>query len=296
MFLPVAIPGKPRGVLSLVSTKAGVWSEKDLGFGAAVASWVGQIAHRAGLVEELRAAALAQGRRAAAEEIVVVVAHELRNYLGPLRGRIGLLNQRAQREGREADRRDAELANRAVGRVARVLDDLLDVGRIDAGILALDREPVDVSSLAHVVADELGGTDHDVRVRSPEELVADADPRRIRTVLENLVSNAVKHSPAGSTILIEVAPVRGDSGDAVVLAVQDQGPGIPPAILPRIFERFGKAPDSGGLGLGLYLAREIARAHGGDLSVGPGPGGLGTRFELRLPRRDERAGRRERIV
>jgi signal transduction histidine kinase len=232
----------------------------------------------------------------AAEEIVVVVAHELRNYLGPLRGRIGLLHQRAVRENRDADRRDADLANRAVARVARVLDDLLDVGRIDAGILELEREPVDVSSLAHVVAEELGGTNHDVRVRSPEELVVQADPRRIRTVLENLVSNAVKHSPAGSTILLEVSRVRGERGVAVVLAVQDQGAGIPEEILPRIFERFAKSPESGGLGLGLYLAREIARAHGGELTVGRGPGGLGTRFELRLPLGPEHAGVRERIV
>lgn len=283
MMLPVAIPGKPRGVLSFVTTQPNRWNEEDLAFGLAVASWVGHVAHRAQLVEALRATAVAQGRRAAAEEIVVVVAHELRNYLGPLRGRIGLLHQRAQREGREADRRDADLASRAVGRVARVLDDLLDVGRIDAGILALDREPVDVSSLAHVVAEELGGTGHDIRVRSPEELVADADPRRIRHVLENLVSNAVKHSPPGGSILVEVSRVRGERSELLVVAVEDQGPGIPEAVLPLIFERFGRAAESSGLGLGLYLAREIARAHGGELAVGPGAGGIGTRFELRLP-------------
>jgi signal transduction histidine kinase len=296
MLLPVLIPGRARGVLSIVSTEPGRWDEADLGLGRAIASWVGHVAHRANLVEELRASALTQGRRAAAEEIVVVVAHELRNFLGPLRGRIGLLQQRALREGREADRRDADLANRAVGRVARVLDDLLDVGRIDSGLLALDREPVDVSALAHAVAEELGGTDHEIRVRSPEELVAEADPRRIRHVLENLVSNAVKHSPAGASVLIDVSRVATESGDVLAIAVEDQGPGIGEEIRSRIFERFAKAPGSTGLGLGLYLAREIARAHGGELTAGAGSGGKGTRFELRVPVHARGVGRPGTVV
>jgi signal transduction histidine kinase len=110
--------------------------------------------------------------------------------------------------------------------------------------------------------------------------MADAD--RLRQVLWNLVANALKHSPAGLPVVVEVSRQERESGSWALLTVTDQGSGVPPHLLPRLFERFVKGSGSSGLGLGLYLARRIAGAHGGTLEVHSSPG-KGARFDLALP-------------
>jgi two-component system, OmpR family, sensor kinase len=108
------------------------------------------------------------------------------------------------------------------------------------------------------------------------------DPDRIRQALENLLANAVKHSPAGGAVSLQVATLARGGDQAAVITVADEGPGIPPELLPRLFERFAAGPGSTGLGLGLYLASRIAAAHGGTLTVDSAPG-HGARFALSLP-------------
>ena len=115
-----------------------------------------------------------------------------------------------------------------------------------------------------------------------EQVVVAADPDRLKQCLENIVSNAIRHSPRGGSVTIEIGRQKRTEGEVARIEVRDQGPGIPDEMLPRIFERFSAGPGSPGLGLGLYLARRIAGAHGGELTASSPPG-AGARFTLLLP-------------
>jgi signal transduction histidine kinase len=124
--------------------------------------------------------------------------------------------------------------------------------------------------------------EHEVRVECAEQVIVAADPDRIRQCVDNVVSNAIRHSPHAAAVEVLVRAERRDDDDWGCLDVRDQGPGIPTDMLPRIFERFVAGPQSPGLGLGLYLAKRIAVAQGGDLTV-QSPPGLGARFTLCAP-------------
>ena len=136
--------------------------------------------------------------------------------------------------------------------------------------------------LARDVARDLAVPDVAIRVRGPDELVVVADPLRLRQMLENLLANAIRHSPDGGEVEVELTAERRDAGAWAVLSVADQGPGIPPEVRPRLFQRFSTGPGSVGLGLGLYLAQRITAAHGGTLTADPSPR-RGARFVLSLP-------------
>jgi signal transduction histidine kinase len=278
----LAVGGECRGVVQADSATPEHFTQRDLAFLEAVAGWLGLIAQRAELIEQLTAQAAEQGRRAAADELITVLAHDLRNHLTPLKGRIDLLRRRAGRENRPADLADAEAAATALARLNRLIGDLLDVGRLEQGIFTVSPQPVDLAALAHDAAATLRGGKIGIRVQTPEEVVCQVDPDRFRQALENLLANAVKHSPAGGAVTLQVATLARGGDQAAVITVADEGPGIPPELLPRLFERFTAGPGSTGLGLGLYLASRIAAAHGGTLTVDSAPG-HGARFALSLP-------------
>lgn len=121
-----------------------------------------------------------------------------------------------------------------------------------------------------------------IHIDAPEEVFLEADPDRIRQALENLLSNAIKYSPDGVPIIVQVGTERREDGEWAFVSVRDKGPGISPDMMSRLFTRFSSSPDSTGLGLGLYLARGIAHAHGGTLTV-ESMQKTGTTFKLSLP-------------
>ncbi|QRO02837.1 GAF domain-containing sensor histidine kinase [Archangium violaceum] len=278
----IEVGGERRGVLECSSDKAEFFSLDDLRFLEAVARWVGVVAHRIELSEQLTKAALEQGRRSAAEDLITIFAHDMGNHLFSLRARIELIHRRSVRQRSVDDIRDAEAALGSVKALSRLTSDLLDVGRLEQGLFSLHPQPLDVMRLVQEVAATSTLPSHEVQSRGPEELVLVADPERLRQALSNLVANALKHSPAGLPVVVEVETRTRTDGDHVVVSVVDQGPGVSPELLPRLFERFARGPKSSGLGLGLYLARRIALAHGGTLEVHSSPG-KGARFELSLP-------------
>lgn len=279
---PIEVGGERRGVLEASSAQPEFFTEEDLRFVETVARWVGVVGHRAELVQELTRSAAEQGRRAAAEELITVLAHDMSNHLFPLRARMDLIHRRAVRARNADDARDAEAALRGLESLARLTSDLLDVARLEQGLFSLRLQPADVVRLVEEVAAGASSPGHAVERRGPEELVLLCDPERLRQALSNLVANAVKHSPAGTPVVMEVFPQTREGGPWVVLSVTDQGPGVPPQLMPRLFDRFVRGGRSSGLGLGLFLAREIATAHGGTLTVQSAPG-QGARFELALP-------------
>lgn len=282
LMVPLPIGGETRGVLGVSSAQPDFFAPDDLRFAGAVARWVGAVAHRVELVQELTKLATRSARRAAAEELVTVLAHDMANHLMPLRARIELIQRRAARDNATDYLRDADGAATSLKALTRLISDLLDVSRLDQGLFSLRPGPVDVVALAKEVATSLRAPGRTVEHRGPEELIVIADEDRLRQVLENLTANALKHSPAGLPVGLDVQWQLRPEGRWVRIAVTDQGPGIPPDMLDTLFERFARGPGSTGLGLGLYLARQIALAHGGTLEVTSRPGD-GTRFEVCLP-------------
>jgi signal transduction histidine kinase len=285
--VPLDVGGERRGMLMLASLQPDYFSADDVRLIESVSHWVGVVAHRAELAEEIARNAVEQGRRAAAEELVTVLAHDLRNYLSPLNMRLEILGLRAKRAHRAEDLRDLEAASKAVLRLGNLVSDILDVARIDQGVFQMDPEPVDLGALVHDTVTLLAAPDRPVtlRVQEGEPISVMADAGRLRQCLENIVSNAIQKSPANAPVNVFVER----RSELALVQVIDEGPGIPQEILPHVFERFvSGAPRQGGLGLGLYLAKRIAAIHGGDLTV-ESPPGKGARFMLTLPARAESA-------
>jgi two-component system, OmpR family, sensor kinase len=282
ILVPLTVNGERRGVLSAADSTEARFLEDDLHFMEAVARWLGIIIHRAELVESIAADAAERGRRSAAVELITVLAHDLGNYLTPLKGRLDLIRRRASREGRQHDIDNVDAASISVKRIRRLVDDLLDAGRLEQGLFSLSIQSVECCALLHDTASLFRAPNHDIEVHGPGELEIEADPDRLRQALENIVSNAVAHSPPGVPVTIEVREEQRGDGPCAVFSVKDRGPGIAPELIPNLFDRFMRGLQSNGLGLGLFLARGIALAHGGSLTVQSAPGD-GATFILSLP-------------
>jgi len=282
VVVPLDVDGVRRGALEVDSTQTEWFAAEDVPFLEAVAQWIGLLLHRAELVERIAQDAAEQARRGAAEELVTILAHDLRAPLVALKGHAVMLQLRAQREDHAANLQDTTAINRAVGRLERMIADLLDTARLEQGIFTLMPTSLDLAALARETAATLATAEREIVVRTPDEVAVEADPERLRQVLENLLSNAQKHSPDGVAVILEVATEARNDGSWAVVTVRDAGPGIAPEVLPRLFTRFGAGRGTTGLGLGLYLARGIVAAHGGTLSA-ESPPGDGATFRLALP-------------
>ncbi|MGI5127706.1 ATP-binding protein [Pseudonocardia sp. CA-107938] len=225
-------------------------------------------------LERSEAAAVASEART--RRFVADAAHELRT---PLAG-VHAVVETVMDPGLPAEQRERLhlLLLRESRRAARLVDDLLALARIDAGI-ELQRAPVDLLELAQGEAERarLLDPDRPVTVEGTASVV-DGDPARLAQVLGNLLDNARRHTPPGSPVAIHVGDGR--------VRVTDHGPGVPEADRERIFDRLvrlDEARTDGGAGLGLAIARGIARAHGGDLRCAAAAGSEGAEFVLTLP-------------
>ena len=233
----------------------------------------------------------ADAAREAREEVLKIVAHDLRNPLSNIGAVAQTLLEIPLREDQK--KRHLEIIKRAAERMNRLIHDLLDVARMEAGNLPIEPRRVGVSELLGEVAEMMGpiaaAKELELTTRAAPELTAvRADPDRILQVFSNLIGNAVKFTPEGGRITVTAEPL----GPKVRMVVADTGPGIPPDQLPRIFGRMWQAQksDTRGLGLGLTIARSIVEAHGETIDV-ESRVGEGTRFWFTLPL-DEAGGAR----
>src|SRR5581483_3424045 len=216
---------------------------------------------------------------------LATLSHELRNQLAPIRNGIAILKTRVPGELDDIH----AMMERQVQLATRLVDDLLDASRIERGRLELQREKASVATLIDAAIETARPN---IEAKSleliidppPRELHVDADPPRLSQAIANLLNNAAKFTAPGGRIELSMRAKT----DYVVIRVRDNGIGIDPADLERIFEMFvqldaQKLPSGAGLGLGLALARELTRLHGGDLTAHSAGLGKGSEFRIRLP-------------
>ena len=206
------------------------------------------------------------------------VAHELRTPLSVIRG---------QAEGiadglYPADAAHIEPILDATRGLEVLVEDLRTLVLTDAGSLVLNREPVDPTVLVHDVLASFKAQAEAAEVNLAGDLdynvpMVDVDPARMRSALANVISNAIRHTPPGGSVRVGVQ----SADDQVVIGVTDTGEGIPAKLLPRVFERFVKAPNSTGSGLGLAIVHDIVTAHGGKIEI-DSTQGVGTAVRLTL--------------
>jgi PAS domain S-box-containing protein len=221
------------------------------------------------------------------DEFLATLAHELRNPLAPIRSAVELLREKAPAVPELMWVQD--VISRQLQQLSRLVDDLLDVSRITRGKIELRKERVALSTVVEHALETswplVHASRHTLRVRlPPEPLWLDADPTRLAQVLSNLLNNAAKYTPPGGSIVLTAEP----AGDDVVLTIQDNGAGIPPEMLSRIFDMFTQVDTSleraqGGLGIGLTIVKRLVEMHGGAIAARSEGLGRGSEFAIRLP-------------
>ncbi|MCZ7568742.1 MAG: ATP-binding protein [Ardenticatenaceae bacterium] len=286
MIVPLLAPGRTLGAITLVSAESGRhYGPDDLALAE-------ELAGRAALaVENARLYREAQEAINIRDQFLSIASHELRTPLMALQGYAELLLRREARESTipTRDRRALQTIHAQSVRLHKLIDLLLDFSRLQTGRLRLDRSPVDLTALVHRLMEETQPTlrQHTVQLLCPEvPLIVEGDELRLEQVLQNLLDNAIKYSPQGGPITLRLARRR----DQVVISVSDQGIGIPAAALPQLFNRFYRVTTAGtqqisGMGLGLYVVKEVVTLHGGTIEVSSQEG-EGSTFTVFLPAAD----------
>ncbi len=282
LAVPLLIAEERRGVLMVASANEDAFDEQDKHFLLSVAHWLGILTHRAQLVEQLTHDAAEQARRVAADTLLTMMAHDVRNYLTPIKGRIDLLQRRFTREKREQDLPELVAISKGMKRVDRLLRDLLDVARLEKGIFSLHKEFFNLTSLLEETIALFKTDAMEIELASPAEIAIFGDPEKLRQAVENLLSNAIKYAPKGTPVRIDVTVEGQEEMSWAVLRVSNQGKPIPESLQAHLFEPFVSGSTSTGLGLGLYLSNQIIQAHHGTLDVNS-HAAAGTTFEMRLP-------------
>jgi PAS domain S-box-containing protein len=221
------------------------------------------------------------------DEFLATLAHELRNPLAPIRSGLQLLQ--VAPAGGEAARQTLAIMERQVRHLVRLLDDLMEVSRITQGRVVLRKQALDLAEAVRTAVEAnrplLSAARHSLDLDLPAEPVrVHADPVRIAQVVSNLLNNAAKYTPDGGRIALSLRR----EGAAAAIRVRDNGIGIAPELLPRLFEKFSQGPGSlersrGGLGIGLALARTLVELHGGSIEAHSAGEGKGSEFVVSLP-------------
>lgn len=220
------------------------------------------------------------------DEFLATLAHELRNPLAPIRSGLGILRQRV------GDGRDGELCDmmtRQLGHLVRLIDDLLDMSRITQNKIELRREHIRLQdalqAAQEVSAPQIEAHRHQLTLDiASAPIWLDADMTRVTQIISNLLNNAAKYTPAGGRIALSA----GTSGSEAVIRVSDNGTGLAPEMLDRVFDLFVQAHDDepqaqGGLGIGLALVRRLVDMHGGRITAESPGRGQGSTFTVYLP-------------
>ena len=282
LLLPLATRGRRLGVVAFARSPArAAFQEADVTLVHDIVNRGAVALENALLVQTIRET----DRRK--DEFIATLAHELRNPLAPVRNAVEILNQVDVNDAHV--QRCRSIIDRQVRQLTRLVDDLLDVSRINSGKIELRRERVEVPAVIERAVEisraAIEEAEHQLSVSLPDEtLMLDVDPVRIAQVVANLLNNAAKYTDAGGRIELTAAGVDDD----VVITVKDNGVGIPKDRLSDVFEMFTQVENDqyraqGGLGVGLSLARRLVELHGGSISARSEGLGSGSEFVVRLP-------------
>jgi len=281
LCVPIWAGERVIGTVGLVGERPGRLGSEDLPVAEEFARRVGMALENARLYSAVQAAIVAR------DQFLSIASHELKTPLTSLLGYIGVLQRRLARSGAlgERDMRALEVVEAQGQRLNTLIVSLLDLSRLQSGQLSIEPAALDLRDLARQVVEEVAPTleRHTLALRPPEEpVVIQGDALRLEQVVQNLVQNAVKYSPDGGPITLEVRV----EGAAAILAVHDAGIGIPADALPQLFQRFYRASNVdgakiSGMGVGLYVVREILALHGGTVEV-TSTEGQGSTFTLRF--------------
>jgi PAS domain S-box-containing protein len=269
------------GTLSFVSRSRERFEVDELEVFQIICRYVAAAYERLRLITRLREA----DRRK--DEFLAVLAHELRNPLAPIRNSLHILRLTSQHD--PAAERVAEMMERQVNHMVRLVDDLLEVSRITRGKIELRKERVEVAAVVRSAVETsrplIEAGRHQLALSMPPEpLTVEGDPVRLAQILANLLNNAAKYTEAGGQIWLTVR----QEGERVAIAVRDTGMGIAPHHLPRVFDLFTQLDRhaghaQGGLGIGLTLVKSLVEMHGGSIRAHSAGPGQGSEFTVRLP-------------
>jgi signal transduction histidine kinase len=280
LLVPLTSSKGPLGVLTLVATGAARRSPaQDLALAQDLAGRIGTAIERAQLYNQAKEAI------AAREDILAFVSHDLKNSLMSLFLNVEMLHRNAPADDRRHGWKQLERIRRGILQMRRMIEDLLDVGSIDSGRLAIDPREHEIGDLFQDAMELSAPLIADKRIEIKIEMPAApfkvrCDRERMMQVFSNLIGNAVKFVPEHGTIVLSAAA----SGTNALVSVRDTGPGIPPARLPHLFQRYWQADETArkGRGLGLFITKGIVEAQGGVIWA-ESQVGTGSTFFITLP-------------
>jgi signal transduction histidine kinase len=219
------------------------------------------------------------------DNFISIASHELRTPITVLRGFTQLLARQLDQQGFQDPNSMLKKMDAQITRLVKLIDELLDASKIQAGRLDYEEEPVDLDALVHETVEVLQASKptHLLRVNGTTQAVIHGDRDRLSQVLTNLINNAVKYSPQADSVDIGLS----SSNNVALITIRDYGVGIPSAHQKHIFDRFYRVHDSSnksfkGLGLGLYISYDIVNRHGGNLTI-ESEEGQGSTFTISLP-------------
>jgi PAS domain S-box-containing protein len=290
IIAPLTARGRTMGAITFVTAESG------RRYDAADVALAEELARRAAIaIDNARLYAAEQQARAEAEaavrlrdQFLSIAAHELKTPLTTLLGNAQLMLRRAQRDSTlpERELRQLRVINEQSSRLHRMVLALLDISRLESGQLSIERAPLDFVALTRRVVEEIRSASDGraIEIVGPAEpLLVAGDELRLEQVLQNLIQNALKYSPDGQPVVVHVE----QRSEHAAVAVTDHGIGIPTTALPRLFGRFYRAPNAesqqiGGMGVGLYVVKEIITLHNGEIAV-ESVEGQGSTFTIALP-------------
>jgi PAS domain S-box-containing protein len=283
MMVPLTARGRTLAALAFVSSQPERrYGPEDVVFAEELAQRAAQAIDNAQLYRQAQQAVQLR------DQFLSLAAHELKTPLTTLMGQAQLFRRRVERDGHlsERDRQTLEVINNQVARLSKMVLALLDSSRIEMGQLSLERAPIDICALVRRVVGEVQLTVDDRTIElhgSEAPIIVNGDDVRLEQVLQNLIQNALKYSVPPHPVIVTVLQQE----DQVWIGVHDHGIGIPSAALPNLFQRFYRADNAdesriSGMGIGLYVVKEIMTLHGGGVGV-ESTKGTGSIFTVWLP-------------
>lgn len=287
LAVPMVLKRRVVGVVDLESRLAHAWSPPEERLLVALANHAALAVDNLHLLDETSKVAALKELDRMKTELLSTVSHELRTPLGSIKGYATTLLTHGARLKKDEQREFLEIIDSEADRLRELIENLLDMSRLEAGVLRIDKQPVRLGTIAREVTRkvQLATLNHQVELWWPsEDPLVSADMRRIYQVVQNLLTNAVKYSPDGGCISLTARSERRN----LVVSVADQGLGMPTTELDRIFDRFHRVPgeDSrniGGSGLGLAICKGLVEAHGGRIWAESQGQGNGSTFRFALP-------------